>query len=489
VQCNTPERDYTHTRKIPTFSRLSSYKLAAQGGIQSEHCDSRRGLLQMQLNTLNVGQSFTRITREFAQSFQSCNVDHSGSCHLSIPQATTASTPTALRRSFQSYSGKHTTQAAVAEGFMANILMISGTRPEIIKLAPVYHALRESSWARVTWLHTAQHGDMARLILDSFDVKPDIVLQRPGTTLLDFSLACREQLDGVMTQQAWSLVVVQGDTESAFQGALAAFYNRVPLAHVEAGLRTYNLDRPFPEEGLRQMISRLARFQFAPTERSRAALQAEGVPKEHVRVTGNTVVDAQHWVCKRHGLARRATDAGHLLVTAHRRENWGADLAEICHALADIAALFPKLEILFPVHLNPVIQGPVHSILGSCANVRLVPPLNYLDMQQALADAWLLLTDSGGLQEEAPTFGVPVLVLRNETERPEAIEAGCAQIVGAGRRSIVDAVVRLTSDAAAYARMQRAGNPFGDGHASQRITATLADHFMPEKSAQRASAR
>ncbi|MEO8385582.1 MAG: UDP-N-acetylglucosamine 2-epimerase (non-hydrolyzing), partial [Betaproteobacteria bacterium] len=218
-------------------------------------------------------------------------------------------------------------------------------------------------------------------------------------------------------------------------------------------------------------------FQFAPTARSRAALLAEGVPVEHIHLTGNTVVDAQQWACTHHGVKRRVQGLGHLLVTVHRRENWGNDVAEICHAIADISTLYPQLDILFPVHLNPVIQVPVHEILGGCPKVRLVPPLAYLEMQQALADAWMVLTDSGGLQEEAPTFGVPVLVLRDETERPEAIDAGCAVIVGAQRRNIVDEVKRLAGDATAFARMQRAGNPFGDGEASQRILTTLAQHF------------
>jgi UDP-N-acetylglucosamine 2-epimerase (non-hydrolysing) len=280
-----------------------------------------------------------------------------------------------------------------------------------------------------------------------------------------------------MTQQPWSLVVVQGDTESAFQGALAAFYHRVPLAHVEAGLRTRNLSRPFPEEGLRQMISRVARFHFAPTPRAAAALVSEGIPGALVSMTGNTVVDAQQWTCARHGVKRRVKGRGHLLVTVHRRENWGNDLEEICRAIADIAALDPALSILFPVHLNPVIQGAAQSILGSLHNVRLVPPLGYLPMQQALADAWIVLTDSGGLQEEAPTFGVPVLVLREETERPEAVDAGCAVIVGASRRVIVDELMRLSRDGTALAHMQRVINPFGDGHASGRIVDTIAAHF------------
>lgn len=364
-----------------------------------------------------------------------------------------------------------------AHGSSTSILFVSGTRPEIIKLAPVYHALREAPWAEVIWLHTGQHGEMGRQILQSFDILPDITLSRPGPSLLDFALGCRQQLDAVMTRKPWSLVIVQGDTESTFQGALAAFYHRVPLAHVEAGLRTSNLSRPFPEEGLRQMISRVVRFHFAPTRRAQQALASEGISEALVSMTGNTVVDAQQWTCARHGVKRRVEGKGHLLVTVHRRENWGNDLEEICRAIADIAALEPSLPILFPVHLNPVVQGPVQKILGSLHNVRLVPPLDYLEMQQALADAWIVLTDSGGLQEEAPTFGVPVLVLREETERPEAIDAGCARIVGAKRTLIVAEVMRLSTDGTALAHMQRVTNPFGDGHASIRIVDTLAAHF------------
>ena len=366
---------------------------------------------------------------------------------------------------------------------MHNILFVSGTRPEIIKLAPLYHALRQASWASVNWLHTGQHTDMASQILACFDVVPDVTLQRTGSSLLEFSLGCRKQLELEMTKKPWSLVVVQGDTESAFQGALAGFYNRIAVAHVEAGLRTHNLNRPFPEEGLRQMISRLARFHFAPTERSRIALQNEGIADELIYLTGNTVIDAQQWTCAHRGVKRTTPGRGHLLVTVHRRENWGHDLAEICHAIASIAAMQPDLQILFPVHLNPVVQGPVNSILKGIANVKLTEPLDYTQMQQALADAWMVLTDSGGLQEEAPTFGVPVLVLRDETERPEALEAGCALLIGAERNTIVKQVMRLASDTAAYASMARAGNPFGDGTASAQIVETFARHFHTQPAA------
>ncbi|MDP1740662.1 non-hydrolyzing UDP-N-acetylglucosamine 2-epimerase [Polaromonas sp.] len=360
------------------------------------------------------------------------------------------------------------------------ILLVSGTRPEIIKLAPVYHALRGAPWARVSWLHTGQHADMADQILACFDVVPDISLSRGGDSLLDFSTGCRQQLDAVMQQRDWSLVMVQGDTESAFQGALAGFYHRVPVAHVEAGLRTYNLARPFPEEGLRQMISRLARFHFAPTQRALVALQNEGIADELITLTGNTVIDAQQWACVHRGVQRQVAGRGHLLVTVHRRENWGHDVQEICHAIADIARQQPDLNVLFPVHLNPAIQGPVNDILGGIANVTLTSPLDYTGMQQALADAWLVLTDSGGLQEEAPTFGVPVLVLRDETERPEAIEAGCALLIGVSRAAIVGEVARLSGDKQAYLRMSQAVNPFGDGTASSKIVAMLASALANE---------
>ena len=360
---------------------------------------------------------------------------------------------------------------------MHHILIVSGTRPEIIKLAPVYHELMKAPWAVVEWLHTGQHGDMATQILDCFDIVPDITLTRIGTGLQEFSTGCRQQLEVVMEQRNWSLVIVQGDTESAFQGALAAFYHRVPLAHVEAGLRTYNLGRPFPEEGLRQMISRLAQFHFPPTQRSLTALQSEGIDNDRICLTGNTVIDAQQWTRANRGVKRTVAGRGHLLVTVHRRENWGDDVAEICRAIAEIARQRPDLEVLFPVHLNPVIQGPVNEILGGIQNVTLTAPLGYTEMQQALADAWLVLTDSGGLQEEAPSFGVPVLVLREETERPEAVEAGCARLIGPTRRAIVDNVNRLMDDSRAYLKMSQTRNPFGDGTAAAQIVQALASSF------------
>ncbi|MDQ6880637.1 MAG: UDP-N-acetylglucosamine 2-epimerase (non-hydrolyzing) [Pseudomonadota bacterium] len=358
------------------------------------------------------------------------------------------------------------------------IALVSGTRPEIIKLAPVYHALKLQDWADVRWIHTGQHADMAEHILRCFDIEPDIRLKREGSSLQQFSIECRSQLDTIMAAQRCDMCVVQGDTESAFLGALSAFYRQVPIAHVEAGLRTNNLSRPFPEEGLRQMISRLALHHFAPTARACAALRSEGIADDRVQLTGNTVVDAQHWAVAHRGIRRSVQGRGHILVTVHRREHWGFEMEEIFHAIADIANEHSSAEIVFPVHLNPVVQVAAQSILSGIDNVRLVPPMDYLAMQQALVDASLVLTDSGGLQEEAPTFGVPVLVLRQETERPEAVEAGCAAVVGPGRADIVREVRRLLHDELAYRRMQQPANPYGDGHASQRIADTLATHLL-----------
>jgi UDP-N-acetylglucosamine 2-epimerase (non-hydrolysing) len=359
---------------------------------------------------------------------------------------------------------------------MEPVLLISGTRPEIVKLAPVYHAMRADPATRVQWLHTGQHGEMAQQILKCFEIEPDIALFRTGTTLSEFSIGCRQQLEAVFTQRQYSVAIVQGDTESAFQGALSAFYNHVPVAHVEAGLRTYNLERPFPEEALRQMIGRLTRFHFAPTPRARRALLDENIPAHDIYVTGNTVVDAQQWSCRNKHIRRRVEGRGHLLVTVHRRENWGHDVEAICHAIADIAGAHPDLQVVFPVHPNPIVHNTVHAILEPCPNVRLIAPLDYLAMQQMLTDAWLVLTDSGGLQEEAPTFGVPLLVLREETERPEAVDAGCATLIGTDRGRIVAEVERLWRDERAYAQMQSAGSPFGDGTASQRILSILQAH-------------
>jgi len=364
------------------------------------------------------------------------------------------------------------------------VAIVCGTRPEIIKLAPVYHALRALPELHVVWVHTGQHAEMAADMLRCFGITPHAQLERSGASLEDFSVDCRAQLDALVARQHWDLCIVQGDTESAFLGALSSFYRRVPVAHVEAGLRTYNLARPFPEEGLRQMISRIASMHWAPTERAREALLREGIPPEAILRTGNTVVDAQQWICRRHGIVREGRPAdGHILVTAHRRENWGEEMEQTFHAVADLARLHADKRVLFPVHLNPVVHKPAHAILHGLDNVTLTAPLDYLGMQRALVGACLLLTDSGGLQEEAPTFGVPTLVLRHETERPEAVEAGCARLVGPNRDAIVREASRLLDDPLAAERMRKVVNPFGDGQAARRIAQAVMARLVPSQEA------
>ena len=361
---------------------------------------------------------------------------------------------------------------------MKNILIISGTRPEIIKLAPVYHCLKKEYWTDVTWLHTGQHLEMSESILACFNIEPNIILIREGDTLAEFSIACRRQLEQVMLSQLWSLVIVQGDTESAFLGGLSAFYHQIPIAHIEAGLRTYDLDHPFPEEGLRQMLSRITYFNFPPTERAKNTLLAEAILPELIHVTGNTVVDAQKWIIKNYQIHAQILDKKQILMTMHRRENWGNEIEEACLAIAELVQRHAGMSILFPVHTNPIVQELVHKILGNLANITLIPPLDYLKMQQAIANSWLILTDSGGIQEEAPSFGIPVLVLRKETERPEAVDAGCAKIIGTSRQAILDNVELLWNDDLLYQSMKSKNNPFGDGRASNRIVHILEKNLV-----------
>lgn len=358
-----------------------------------------------------------------------------------------------------------------------HVVIVSGTRPEVIKLAPVFHALREADFARISWIHTGQHAQMADDMFACFDIEPTHRLARSASALEHFSAQCRIALDALMTAHPSDLCIVQGDTESAFLGALCAFYRQVPIAHVEAGLRTYTLARPFPEEGLRQMISRLALLHFAPTIGAALALRAEGVPADRIEVTGNTVVDAQVWACARHRIER--CQAGHVVVSVHRREHWGRDMDEIFSAIAELARGNRQRQFLFPVHLNPIVQVAARRALQGLPNVQLSAPFDYLEMQRALAGAAVVLTDSGGLQEEAPTFGVPVVVLREETERPEAVQAGCAVVAGPRRKAIVEAARKLLAKADANTA-HAIPNPYGDGRAAARIAKRVAAQLCPQ---------
>lgn len=354
------------------------------------------------------------------------------------------------------------------------ILVVYGTRPEAIKMAPVIWALaREPERFEVEVCSTAQHRDMLSPVETALGIEPDrdLDLMRPDQGLNDILARAVAAVDEVLVETAPDWLVVQGDTTTAMAAALAAFHRKVRVAHVEAGLRTGDLARPFPEEANRLLIDRIADLLFAPTARARDALLAEGVAPSRVHLTGNTVVDALEWIAGRLGAS---VERDEVLVTVHRRESFGAPLAGILAAIDELADRFPTTCFFYPVHRNPNVLGPATEALGGRPNVHLAAPLDYVALVDRLRGCRLVLTDSGGIQEEAPTFGKPVLVLRETTERPEGIEAGVARLVGTGTGRIVEEASRLLTDEVAYAAMARKVQPYGDGLAGERIAEILA---------------
>ena len=354
------------------------------------------------------------------------------------------------------------------------ILVVIGTRPEAIKLAPLVRALRGEAWVECRVLATSQHRQMQDQMLEFFEVRPDrdLDLMRPGQSLADLSARMIAAMDPVLAVERPDIVIAQGDTTTAMVAALCAFYQRVRFAHVEAGLRTGDKWRPFPEEGNRAIIGRLADLHFAPTAKARQNLLAEGVPAGGVHVVGNTVIDALLWTAGRVGVSRFQPAPGRklVLVTAHRRENFGAPLERICQGLRTLADR-PDVEILYPIHPNPNVRPAVERLLGNHSRITLCDPLDYPEMVAAMQACTLILTDSGGIQEEAPSLGKPVLVLRNETDRPEAVAAGTAWLVGADRERIVTAATRLLDDPRSWQGTTQ--NPYGDGRSAQMIVAIL----------------
>jgi UDP-N-acetylglucosamine 2-epimerase (non-hydrolysing) len=372
------------------------------------------------------------------------------------------------------------TQQRICSSRRRAVLVVLGTRPEAIKLAPVITELRRYPDLATRVCVTGQHKEMVQPILELFDVHPDIdlALMTPDQRLSSLTAAALTRLEEVIVSTAPDWVVLQGDTTSAMAAALAAFYRHVPVAHVEAGLRTHDLARPFPEEANRRIAGALATLHFAPTELARHNLLREGVHSSRVHVTGNTVVDALLTVGRlsedfESPVPCLPKNRRIVLVTAHRRESFGPGLRDICKAVREIADALPDVQCVYPVHLNPNVQEPARTILAGHERISLIPPLDYVSLVRLIRRSTLILTDSGGIQEEAPTFGKPVLVLRELTERPEAIQAGCARIVGTDRRVIVSAALELLTDRSAYDRMALISNPFGDGHASQRIVRVL----------------
>ncbi len=354
-------------------------------------------------------------------------------------------------------------------------LVVFGTRPEAIKMAPVIAGLRaQASRVRTRVAVTAQHREMLDQVLSLYGIVPDhdLDIMRPRQTLTQVTTRALERVGALLDERPPDLVLVQGDTTTTFAASLAAFYRRVPVGHVEAGLRTYDKFHPFPEEINRRLTSHIADWHYAPTKRARAALLAEGVEPERILVTGNTVIDAVLAVARKPLARSPLPDLGSrrlILVTAHRRENFGAPLESICAALRDLVDRYPDVEVIYPVHPNPQVRGPVRRLLGGRERIRLVPPMDYQPFVALMARSTLILTDSGGIQEEAPSLGKPVLVLRQVTERPEAAEAGTVEVVGTDRRRIVAAARRLLDDPRVYRRMARRVNPYGDGKAAARI--------------------
>jgi UDP-N-acetylglucosamine 2-epimerase (non-hydrolysing) len=369
-------------------------------------------------------------------------------------------------------------------GFRGNILCVIGTRPEAIKMAPVVKALKaHPAGFAVTVVATAQHREMLDQVLANFAIRPDIDLDvmTHDQTLPELTARLLPVLDRVLAATTPDFVLAQGDTTTVLVSALASFYRKVHFGHVEAGLRTHNMASPFPEEMNRTLVGRLACRHYAPTPGAAANLRREGVPEGSIIVTGNTVIDAlHHMVALAPALPFAITPGCRLvLVTAHRRENFGAPFEKILTAIARLARDHRDIEIVYPVHPNPNVREPAHRILGRLDRVRLVEPLDYAAFVAAMARSHLIITDSGGVQEEAPALAKPVLVLRQETERPEAVEAGVVRIVGTETDDIVREAGRLLKDPAAYAEMAKGVSPYGDGKASERIVASLIGDLMP----------
>jgi len=371
------------------------------------------------------------------------------------------------------------------------VMVVFGTRPEAIKMAPLVKALQATSGLQTVVCVTAQHRQMLDQVLRLFEITPehDLDVMKPGQDLYDITSNILLGLRPVLAAERPDWVLVHGDTTTTLATTLAAYYARIPVAHIEAGLRTGDKYAPFPEEMNRKITGAVADLHFAPTTASEANLLAEGVPAASIHVTGNTVIDALLAVVNK--LKTSATlqtelaerfrflDASKrlILVTGHRRENFGEGFQNICHALADVAERHPEVEILYPVHLNPNVRQPVQDILAArgLSNVHLIEPVDYLPFVYLMNRSHLIITDSGGVQEEAPSLGKPVLVMRETTERPEAVAAGTVKLVGTSREAIVRECERLLTDSDAYQAMSRAHNPYGDGKAVARIVHTLTN--------------
>ncbi len=361
---------------------------------------------------------------------------------------------------------------------MKTIMLVFGTRPEAIKMCPLIQELRTRKDIRTLCCVTGQHRQMLDQVLSAFHVTPDydLAIMKDGQTLFDVTTRVMEKLKNVLAEAKPDLVLVHGDTTTTFAAALTCFYMQIPVGHVEAGLRTYQLDSPFPEEFNRQTVGVVAKYHFAPTEQARQNLLRENKKPETIFVTGNTAIDALKTTVRadyQNPELEWAKDSRLILLTAHRRENLGEPMRAIFRAVRRIADEVPDIKVLYPVHMNPTIRALAQEILGGDERIRLIPPMDVVDFHNILARSDLVMTDSGGIQEEAPSLGKPVLVLRDTTERPEGVAAGTLKLVGTDEETIYREAKRLLTDEAAYHRMSIASNPYGDGHACRRIADIL----------------
>ena len=361
---------------------------------------------------------------------------------------------------------------------MKTIMLVFGTRPEAIKMCPLIRELRTRKGIRTLCCVTGQHRQMLDQVLGAFDVTPDydLAIMKDGQTLFDITTRVMERLKDVLAEAKPDLVLVHGDTTTTFAAALTCFYMQIPVGHVEAGLRTYQLDSPFPEEFNRQAVGVVARYHFAPTEQARANLLRENKRPETIFVTGNTAIDALKTTVRADYQSPElewAKGSRLILLTAHRRENLGEPMRAIFRAVRRIADETPDVKVLYPVHMNPAIRAMAKEILGGDERIRLIAPLEVLDFHNILARSCMVMTDSGGIQEEAPSLGKPVLVLRDTTERPEGVAAGTLKLVGTEEETIYREAKRLLEDEEAYHAMSVASNPYGDGHACERIADIL----------------
>ena len=375
---------------------------------------------------------------------------------------------------------------------MKKILTVFGTRPEAIKMAPLVHHLLADKRFDAKLCVTAQHREMLDQVLDLFEIEPDFDLKimKPKQTLNDVTASILTGLKSILEEFKPDMVLVHGDTATTFAASLAAYYQKIKIGHVEAGLRTGNIYSPWPEEANRKLTAAITNFHFAPTLSAKNNLLKEGIPKENILITGNTVIDALFWIKKKlktnqslnKSLAANfkflAPDKKLILVTGHRRESFGAGFERICGALRQIAIKHPEVQILYPVHLNPNVQKPVNRLLKDIDNIFLIDPQQYLAFCYLMDRAYIILTDSGGIQEEAPSLGKPVLVMRETTERPESIKAGTSILVGTNKEMIIDQVDILLNNRAKYNKISRAHNPFGDGNAVQKIINFLLNSYQ-----------